>query len=104
MARNRESFSDPASRALCRSALPGKRGQYTPRFVERSIIVVPVLPDGSGPYDFVLDTPAQITIIDPGLASELRLRLQGLAGVTGAGYAPACRSCNEFNQPVGGCI
>jgi hypothetical protein len=58
-----------------------------PRFVERSIIVVPVTVNDSGPYDFVLDTAAQVTTVDPALASELHLKLEGKAGVSGAGFS-----------------
>jgi hypothetical protein len=66
---------------------PGNVASIRPRFVERSIVIVPVILNGSGPYDFVLDTGQQMTTIDPGLASELGLKLQGSAGVTGAGFA-----------------
>jgi hypothetical protein len=66
---------------------PGNVASIRPRFVERSIVLVPVMLNGSGPYDFVLDTGQQMTAIDPRLASELGLRLQGSAGVTGAGFS-----------------
>jgi len=66
---------------------PGNVASIRPRFVERSIVIVPVMLNGSGPYDFVLDTGDQVTTIDPRLASELGLRLQGSAGVTGAGFS-----------------
>jgi hypothetical protein len=66
---------------------PGNVASIRPRFVERSIVIVPVMLNGTGPYDFVLDTAQQMTTIDPGLASELRLKLQGSAEVTGAGFS-----------------
>jgi hypothetical protein len=66
---------------------PGNVASIRPRFIERSIVIAPVMLNGSGPYDFVLDTAQQMTTIDPGLASELRLKLQGSAGVTGAGFS-----------------
>jgi hypothetical protein len=66
---------------------PGNVASIRPRFVEHSIIIVPVMLNGSGPYDFVLDTAAQMTTIDPALASDLRLKLQGSARVTGAGFS-----------------
>jgi len=66
---------------------PGNVVSIRPRFVEHSIILVPVMLNGSGPYDFVLDTAAQVTTIDPALASELNLKLRGSAGVTGAGFS-----------------
>src|ERR1700751_3362615 len=65
------------------SHCPGNVASIRPRFVERSIIVVPVMLNGSGPYDFVLDTADQITIIDPPLAAELHLTSQGLTHVIG---------------------
>ncbi|WP_433965328.1 retropepsin-like aspartic protease [Tunturiibacter gelidiferens] len=65
---------------------PGNVASIRPRFVERSIVIVPVILNGSGPYDFVLDTGEQMTTIDPRLASELGLGLQGSARVTGAGF------------------
>src|SRR5215467_2499924 len=66
---------------------PGNVASIRPRFVERSIVIVPVMLNGSGPYDFVLDTGEQMTAIDPKLASELGLSLQGSADVTGAGFS-----------------
>jgi hypothetical protein len=44
---------------------PGNVASIRPRFVERSIIIVPVMLNNSGPYDFVLDTAAQVTTVDP---------------------------------------
>jgi len=41
--------------------------------------------DGTGPYDFVVDTGAQITTIDPRLAEELRPKPLGATHVTGVG-------------------
>ncbi len=66
---------------------PGNVPSIRPRFVERSIIIVPVTLNGSGPYDFVLDTAAQVTTVDPALASELHLKLEGTAGVRGAAFS-----------------
>jgi hypothetical protein len=41
--------------------------------------------DGTGPYDFVLDTGAQITTIDPQLESDLHPKHLGATHVTGIG-------------------
>jgi hypothetical protein len=38
-----------------------------------SLILVPVMVNGSGPYDFVLDTGTSTTLIDPKLAAQLSL-------------------------------
>ena len=45
--------------------------QYRPLL--HSQIAMPVTVNGSGPYDFMVDTGAQVTIIDPALANELKL-------------------------------
>src|SRR5215469_648652 len=66
---------------------PGNVASIRPRLVERSIVIVPVMLNDSGPYDFVLDTAQQMTTIEPGLAAELRLKVQGSAEVTGAGFS-----------------
>lgn len=63
---------------------PGNVASIRPRFVEHSIAIVPVMLNGSGPYDFVLDTAAQLTIIDPALASELHLKAMGATHITNA--------------------
>lgn len=55
------------------------------RLVNRYQIVVPVSINHSGPYNFILDTGAEITIIDPSLAAELHLGTHGPAEVVGAG-------------------
>ncbi|MGH7477327.1 MAG: retropepsin-like aspartic protease [Longimicrobiales bacterium] len=53
-------------------------------------IVVPVVLNGQGPYDFVLDTGATVTCVDLALAEELGLEevrgMRGIgAGATGTG-------------------
>jgi hypothetical protein len=66
---------------------PGNVASIRPRFIEHSILIVPVTLNHSGPFDFVLDTAAQVTTIDPELAAELRLKMLGQTGVTGAGFS-----------------
>jgi hypothetical protein len=51
------------------------------RLVQSSLIVVPVEINHSGPHDFVVDTGSQITVVDPRLASELNLKIQGTVGL-----------------------
>jgi hypothetical protein len=58
-----------------------------PRLIEHSIIIVPVSLNHAGPYDFVLDTAAQITTVEPELAAQLHLKILGETGVTGAGFS-----------------
>jgi hypothetical protein len=50
-----------------------------------------VMLNNSGPYDFVLDTAAQVTTVDPALAADLNLKLLGETRVTGRGFLHAQR-------------
>ena len=52
-------------------------------------IVVPVSINHSGPYNFLLDTGTQRTIIDPALAGDLHLAAAGQASVASAGMNAA---------------
>ena len=61
---------------------------------ERSMIIVPVSLNGSGPYDFVLDTGSRKTIVDQKLAGELGLPRVGettVAGVLTSAEMPVVR-------------
>ena len=49
-------------------------------------MIVVVLVNHSGPYNFLLDTGTQMTMVDPALAAELHLNTQGSAGVEGVGF------------------
>jgi hypothetical protein len=60
---------------------PGSVASVTPRFVQRALIVVPVKINSAGPFDFMVDTGSQVTVIDPSLASELGLKSQGSVGL-----------------------
>jgi hypothetical protein len=62
---------------------PGNVKSLSLRLVMRSQIVVPIAINHTGPYDFLVDTGAQVTTVDPALAAELHLKIQGTAGVTG---------------------
>jgi len=69
---------------------PGNVNSLPFRLVQHSQIVVPVTINNTGPYDFLVDTGAQIMTVDPALAAELQLKTRGTAGVTGVGvYARA---------------
>jgi hypothetical protein len=60
---------------------PGNTASVTPRFVQHALIVIPVRINQSGPFDFMVDTGSQVTVIDPLLAAELNLRPQGRVGL-----------------------
>lgn len=69
---------------------PGNTASVTPRFVQHALIVIPVRINQSGPFDFMVDTGSQVTVIDPSLAVQLDLKPQGNVGlVSVAGYAQA---------------
>ena len=68
-----------------RGQCPGNVASLHVRVIQRSLVVVPVKINHSGPYDMVVDTGAQVTTIDPALSAELHLSTEGTAGVIGAG-------------------
>ena len=53
---------------------PGNVASLTLRLVQGSLIIVPVEINHSGPYDFLVDTGAQITTVDSSLAVNLGLK------------------------------
>jgi hypothetical protein len=53
--------------------------------VNRHLIILPVSINHVGPYDFLLDTGAQRTTLDPALGAELHLEIKGQAMVEGIG-------------------
>jgi hypothetical protein len=65
------------------SRCPGNLRSSTLRRIQDDLIVIRVLINRTGPYDFLVDTGSQITTIDPVLASELHLKIEGTAGVSG---------------------
>jgi Aspartyl protease len=56
---------------------PGDVAGLPFRFVHRSQIIAPVMINRTGPYDFLVDTGAEITMISPSLAAELQLKSEG---------------------------
>ena len=68
---------------------PGNVASLTLRLVQGSLIIVPVEINHSGPYDFLVDTGAQITTVDSSLAVDLGLKAHGTTGIGGvATYRP----------------
>ncbi len=64
---------------------PGNVASVPFRLVNRHWIVLALSIDHTGPYNFLLDSGAQITMIDPSLAATLHLDTQGTAEVVGVG-------------------
>jgi Aspartyl protease len=71
----------PAAETRC----PGNAASVPLRFVNGHQIVLAVSINHTGPYQFLLDSGTQITMIDPSLTAELHLDTQGAAVVAGAG-------------------
>jgi hypothetical protein len=65
------------------SRCPGNVTSSALRRIQDDLIVVRVLINRTGPYDFLVDTGSQITTIDPVLPSDLHLKIEGTAGVSG---------------------
>lgn len=69
---------------------PRSTASVTPRLVRHALIVIPVKINQAGPFDFMVDTGSQVTVIDPSLASQLDLKPQGRVGlVSVASFAQA---------------
>jgi hypothetical protein len=66
------------SKAQC----PGSIHSLRVTFIHGSQIVVPVSINGASPHDFLVDTGTLITVVDPALTLELRLKAQSSIGVT----------------------
>jgi Aspartyl protease len=73
---------------------PGNAASVPLHFVNRHQIVLSVSINHTGPYNFLLDSGAQVTMIDPSLAAALHLDNQGTAVVAGA----ASRQSASFAQ------
>jgi hypothetical protein len=67
------------------SQCPGNAASITPRFVQHTLIIIPVKMNGQGPFDFIVDTGSQLTVIDPALATQLKLNVGGTIGVATVG-------------------
>ena len=81
-------FTSISSQAETRC--PGNIAGLRPRVVARALLVIPVMINQSGPFDFMVDTGSQLNVIDPALAALLNLKSQGIVGLVGtAAYSQA---------------
>jgi hypothetical protein len=64
---------------------PGNVASVPFQLVNRHQIIVAVSVNHSGPYNFLLDTGTQMTMVDPTLAAKLHLATQGEAVVASVG-------------------
>ncbi len=70
---------------LAETHCPGNVESVPFRLVNRYQMVVPVFVNRSGPYNFLLDTGTQITMLDPSLVAKLHLNTQGTIAVASVG-------------------
>jgi hypothetical protein len=68
---------------------PGNVASVPLHLTNRHQMIVAVSVNHSGPYDFLLDTGNQTTMVDPSLAAELHLNTLGSAEVAGVGFDAA---------------
>ena len=66
---------------------PGNIASLRFHLIQRSRIIVPVVINRTGPYEFLVDTGTESTIVDPALATELHLKTHGSAEVAGVGFS-----------------
>jgi Aspartyl protease len=68
---------------------PGNVASVPLHLTNRHQMIVAVSVNHSGPYNFLLDTGNQTTMVDPSLAAELHLNTLGSAAVAGVGFDAA---------------
>jgi hypothetical protein len=80
---------------------PGNVASVPLRHVNRYQMIVQVSVNHSGPQDFLLDTGAQMTILDTSFATDLGLGTAGAAIVEGVGFHEAASTTNLDELAVG---
>jgi hypothetical protein len=81
---------------------PGNVASLPYRHINRNQMIIPVTINHSGPFDFLLDTGTQMTMIDPLLADELHLSRQGEAAVASAGLTGSASFAQLDSTELGG--
>jgi hypothetical protein len=71
------------------TSCPGNVASLPFHIVNRHQIIVAVSVNHSGPHNFLLDTGAEMTTIDPSLAADLHLTTRGATVVNGVGFEAA---------------
>lgn len=74
-----------ACRLFAESHCPGYAASLPLRVVNRHQMIVAVSINHVGPFNFLLDTGTQMTMLDPSLAASLQLSTNGTAEVASAG-------------------
>src|SRR5436190_10173769 len=70
---------------LAETHCPGNVESVPFRLVNRYQMIVPVSVNHSGPYNFLLDTGTQLTMLDPYLVDTLHMKTQGTIAVASVG-------------------
>jgi hypothetical protein len=83
-----------ASTLSAETRCPGNVASVPLHVVNRYLLIVAVSVNHSGPYNFLLDTGTQTTVVDTALAAELHLETQGAAAVAGVGFQTSASSAN----------
>ena len=80
---------------------PGNVESVPLHFINSYQMIVAVSVNHSGPYDFLLDTGTQFTMVDPKLAAELHLANQDSIPVEGTGFHTTASSVDLDQLSVG---
>jgi Aspartyl protease len=80
---------------------PGNVASVPLRLVNGYQMIVSVSVNHSVPYDFLLDTGTQFSMIDPTLASELHVKAQGSIPVAGTGFQSTASSAQLDYLAIG---
>jgi hypothetical protein len=86
---------------VAESHCPGNVASVPFHLVNRHQIIVAVSVNKSGPYNFLLDTGTQVTMVGPSLAAELHLSTSGEAEVASAGFHASAFFANVDSLQVG---
>src|ERR1700757_4622601 len=71
---------------------PGNVASVPLRVLNGYKMIVAISIDHSGPYEFLLDTGTQTTVVDPSLVAELGLTTQGKNEIAGLGFQTSASS------------
>ncbi|MGZ6045813.1 MAG: retropepsin-like aspartic protease, partial [Isosphaeraceae bacterium] len=83
------------------TSCPGNVASVPLRLVNGYQMIVAVSINHSAPYDFLLDTGTQFSMIDPMLASELHVKAQGSIPVAGTGFQSIASTATLDHLAIG---
>jgi hypothetical protein len=86
---------------LAETHCPGNVESVPLRFVNSYQMVVAVSVNHSGPYNFLLDTGTQFSMIDPSLAAEFHMKSQDSVPVDGTGFHTTASTAQLDQLEVG---